>query len=84
MNSAIFDLDAMRSVDIRTVDPSTLEDIRDVNIDPNLPFAEKAVSYLNQIMNPYCFKCGDVIIKVSHAQTTTTFDECMEGFFRSI
>jgi len=84
MNSVIYDLDAMQSVDIRTVDPSTLEDIRDVTIEPSLPFAEKAITYLNQIKNAYCFKCGDVIIKVIHAETTTTIDDCMEGFYRSL
>ena len=84
MSSTTYDFNAMRNVDIRTVDPSTLMDIRKVNIDPNQPFAEKAVSYLDQIRNAYCFKCGDVIIKISHAQTTTSIDDCMEGFYRSL
>ena len=80
----IYDFDAMRSVDIRTVDPSTLADIHDVNIDPNLPFVEKTTAYLNQIKNAYCFKCGDVIVKINHAQTTTSVEDCMEGFYRSL
>ena len=80
----IYDFEAMRSVDIRTVDPSTLADIHDVNIDPNLPFVEKATAYLNQIRNAYCFKCGDVIVKINHAQTTTSVEDCMEGFYRSL
>ena len=84
MNNVTYDFDAMRSVDIRTVDPSTLMDICDVKIDPYLPFTEKALAYLNQIKNAYCFKCGDVIVKVSHAETTTTIDDCMEGFYRSL
>jgi len=80
----IYDFEAMKSVDIRTVDPSTLVDIRKVNINPNLPFEEKALEYLNQIGNAYCFKCGDVIVKINHAQTTTTIDDCMESFYRSL
>jgi len=84
VNNAPPDFDTMQSVDIRTVDPSSLTDIRDININPRLPFTDKAISYLNQIKNPYCFKCGDVIVKVSHAQTTTTIDDCMEGFYRSL
>ena len=84
MDDAIFDLDAMRSVDIRTVDPSTLSDINDVNINPDLPFAEKAVEYLRQIKNAYCFKCEGMIVKINHAETTTSFEDCMEGFYRSL
>ena len=84
MNSVVYDFAAMKEVDIRTVDPATLIDIRDVEIDPNLPFVEKAIAYLDQIKNAYCFKCGDVIVKISHAQTTTTIDDCMEGFYKSL
>jgi len=79
-----YDYIAMKEVDIRTVDPMTLEDIRNVNIDPNLPFIEKAAAYLDQIKNAYCFKCGDVIVKISHADTEATIDDCMEGFYRSL
>jgi hypothetical protein len=77
-------LEEMRNVDIRTVDPSTLADIGDVNINSHLPFMEKAIIYLEQIKNPYCFKCGDVIIKICHAKTTNSIDNCMEDFFRSL
>ena len=84
MDTAIYDFEAMRSTDIRTVDPSTLINIKDVHINPNLPFAEKAVDYLRQIKNAYCFRCDDVIIKISHAETETTFNDCMEGFYRSL
>ena len=84
MNGTVYDFESMRRVDIRTVDLSTLIDIRDVNINPQLPFTEKAIAYLNQIKNAYCFKCGDVIVKINHAETTTTIDDCMEGFYRSL
>jgi len=78
------DIGALKSVDIRTVDPSTLEDIRNVNIDPDLPFVEKALDYIQQIKNPYCFTCGDMIVKVSHAETTTSLEDCMESFYRAL
>ena len=84
MNNTVYDFEAMRSVDIRTVDPSTLTDISDVTIDPHLPFVEKAITYLKQIRNAYCFKCGDVIVKINHAKTTTSVEDCMEGFYRSL
>ena len=84
MNNTVYDFDAMKSVDIRTVDPETLVDINEINIDFNLPFVEKASAYLHQIQNPYCFKCGDVIVKLSYATTDITIEDCMEGFLRSL
>ena len=79
-----YDLTAMKEVDIRTVDPATLIDIRNVIIDPNRPPEEKAIAYLSQIGNAYCFKCGDVIVKIRHADTSKSIDDCMEGFLRSL
>ena len=78
------DLTTMQSVDIRTVDPSTLVNIKDVNIDATLPFAQKAADYLRQVGNAYCFKCGDVIVKIKHSNTTTTINNCMEVYLRSL
>jgi hypothetical protein len=77
------DFEAMRNIDIRTVDPASLGSIMDVDIDIKLPFIEKAYEYLLQIGNAYCFRCGDVIVKVSHSDTTVTINDCMEGFFQS-
>ena len=85
MNPATpFNFEDMRNVDIRTVDPAALVNIRDVNIDAALPFAEKAANYLRQIGNAYCFRCDDVIVKIKYSQTETTIDDCMEVFFRSL
>ena len=78
-----YDFEAMRSVDIRTVNPDTLADIRDIKIDPNLPLREKALNYLAQSGgNAYCFRYGDIIVKISHNQDGISINECMEGFLR--
>ena len=80
-----FDLESMRNVDIRTVDSASLADIRDIDIDPNLPFDEKAAEYLRQSKgSAYCFTCEDVIVKIIHSQTNTTMSDCMENFFQSL
>ena len=59
-------LQQMRSVDITQVDPCTLVDIRTVYIDSSLPAAEKMRSYFAQVVNPYCFLCGDTPVPVSY------------------
>jgi len=78
------DIDAMRSIDVRTVDPATLVDILDTKADPHKPLPERMLDFIRQVRNPYCFRCGDTIVKVSYTNTTTTMEERMEGFFRAL
>lgn len=44
-----------------------LVDIRDVMIDKSLTLEERVKSYVEQIKDPYCFKVGDVVVRVSYA-----------------
>ena len=43
-----------------------LVDIRDVVIDKSLTLEERVKSYVEQIKDPYCFKVGDVVVRVSY------------------
>ena len=62
MKSATIDLEVMRNVDVRTVDRSTLKDIRYVVINTSLSQEERLIDFINQIGNPYCYKCGDMVV----------------------
>ena len=53
----------------------SLVDIRDVKIDRSLPVEERMKSYVEQIKNPYMFKVGKTIVRVSYANTTQTINE---------
>ena len=74
---------AMQNVDIRTVDPNTLRDIRDVQIDTSLPKKERALDFIRQIGNPYCYRCGKYVVKVSFADTDITLEDRMLSYIRS-
>lgn len=76
-------VDEMKNVDIRTVNKDDLVDIRDVKIDRTLPKEERIRDYVRQIKNPYCFKCGNVGVKISFAKTDVTLEECMEHYLRT-
>lgn len=75
--------DEMKNVDIRTVNREELVDIRDVSIDRTLPKEERVRSFVQQIKNPYCFRCGDVIVQTSFANTETTLEDCVEHYLRT-
>lgn len=77
-------IEAMKNIDVRTVDPAELVDIRDVSIDTSLPQPEKLRDYLRQIKNPYCYKHGKAIIKVKFAETEATLEDQLESFLLSL
>lgn len=74
----------MRSVDITQVDRSTLADIRNIHIDPAMPTAEKMQSYLEQIVNPYCFLCGDTPVKIRFVSESKTLKQSLCDYFLSL
>ena len=54
---------------------AALVDIRDVEIDKTLPVEERMKSYVEQIKNPYMFKVGNTIVRVSYANTQETLND---------
>ena len=77
------ELDAMKNVDIRTIDPASLRDIRDVKVNTSLPKAERIQDYIRQIGNPYCYRHGKYIVKVSFINTNVTLEERLLAYIRS-
>lgn len=53
----------------------SLVDIRDVKIDRSLPVEERMKSYVEQIKNPYMFKVGTTIVRVSYKKDGPSFQE---------
>lgn len=58
-----FDFEVLKKVDVRTVNPDTLVDINEIVINKELPKEERLLDFIRQIRNPYCFKCGEMIVK---------------------
>ena len=77
------EIEAMQNDDIRTVDPSTLRDIRDVKVNTDLPKQERILDFIRQIGNPYCYRHGKYVVKVSFIDTDVTLEERMLSYIRS-
>ena len=65
------------------VDIDDLADIRDVVIDPSLPRAKRMKSYLKQIKNPYLYRCDDMIVRVSFAESGPTLEDRLKQYLLS-
>lgn len=61
------ELEEMRAVDIRTVNPDRLVDIDAIRLRDDLPLEERIQDYIRQIGNPYCFRCHGIAVKISFA-----------------
>lgn len=75
------ELEKMQSVDIMSVDINSLVDIKDVIIDPNLPQKKRVEEYIRMIKNPFCYRDGDVIIKISFSDNDISLEERLEDYF---
>ena len=60
-----------------------LVDIREVSVDKNLPKEERIAAFIRQIKNPYCYKCGNVVVKVEFSDTDLTLEDCIEHYLRN-
>ena len=68
---------------MRTVNREALRDIRDVEINASLPKGERILDFIRQIGNPYCYRHGDYVVKISFTDTDVTLEERMLSYIRS-
>ena len=76
-------IEAMQNVDIRTVDPTGLRDIREVKVNTDLPKRERILDFIRQTGNPYCYRHGKYVVKVSFTDTDVTLEDRMPSYIRS-
>ena len=77
------EIESMKNIDLRTVDPDTLRDIRDVRINDTLPKRERILDFIRQIQNPYCYRYGKYVVKISFTDTDATLEDRMLSYLRS-
>ncbi len=70
-------------VDIRTVDREALVDIRDVKVNTALPKQERILDFIRQIGNPYLYRHGKYVVKVSFAETDVSLEDRLASYIRS-
>jgi hypothetical protein len=63
---------------------STVEliDIRDVSVNKELPKQERIAAFVEQIKNPYRFRCGEFAVNVRFTANGISLEECLQGILR--
>lgn len=77
------EMDALKGVDIRTVEKEALADIREVEVDRRLPLDERKRAYLEAVGNPYAVRVGDMKVRVQFAENGASFEEAFENMLRN-
>lgn len=83
-NVPSYDFKAMQDADIHSANLEDLIDINDVTINRALPTEERILDFVRQIKNPYLYKCGKVVVKVSFADTEDTLEDKLKGYLLSM
>ena len=73
-------VEAMKSVNPKTVDRSNLVQRSSVRLDPAAPREERLRDFIQQIKNPYCYLDGKTVVKISFSRTDTTMEDCLEHY----
>ena len=84
MSITLADLTAMKERCQEPIDKSSLIDIRDIDVNQNLPEEEKIMEFIKLIGNPYLYKYGDKIIRINFSPTDVTFEDRVKGYFQML
>ena len=84
LNITLEQLQAMKSSTYEPVNRDDLVDIRDVKINQALPVTDRILQFIALTKNPYLYKYGDKVVRISFAETEVTFEERMKGYFEML
>ncbi|MDE6844888.1 MAG: hypothetical protein K2J99_03860 [Lachnospiraceae bacterium] len=78
------DLVKMKDMDIREADAGRLADILEIEIDKDLSDTEKKREFIRQIRNPYLYKQGEYVVKLSFAETDATLTDRLKEYIEHV
>lgn len=68
-------IEELKKVDVTTVNPDELVDIREIKINNRLKYPNQVHDFVEKIKNPYCYKYADYIVKIGFEDTAVTLTE---------
>lgn len=75
-------LNELRCVDINSVDKEMLTDASSLILDADVPQSQRLKQVLTKTQNPYCFRMGDMAVKLEFADSAPTLQNCLYDLLR--
>lgn len=76
------ELKAMQDLDVREIDPASVPEISQIQINTSLPPEQRMAGVLRQMNgNPYFYRSGGLVVKTvfrGTARLQTLLEECLE------
>ena len=77
-------LEQMKNVNICTVDLAELVDIREIQIDQQKTREERLRDFVLQVKNPYCFRVGKVVVKLTFPECGATLEDRLQNLMTKL
>ena len=82
MNNRQIDIAALAGADIRKMDKEKLVDVSGMPLDPSIPRKLRAGYILKTTGNPYCFRVGDLGVKLEFLDSAPSLQDALSDFFQ--
>ena len=75
-------LSELAGVDITTVNEEDLVDVSGLAFDNTVPREQRAAQVLRKVKNPYCFRVGDMGVKLEFLDNAPPLQDCFSDFLQ--
>ena len=82
MNNQQIDLSELASVDIQMVSKEDLVDVSSLHFDSTIPPNLRAAYILKATGNPYCFRVGELSVKLEFADNAPSLQDTILDFLQ--
>ena len=75
-------IEQLSSVDIQTVNREDLIDVSGTTFDNSIPHKQRAAQILQITGNPYCFRVGDLCVKLEFLDSAPPLQDAFSSFLQ--
>ncbi len=75
-------LSELADVDMRTVNKDELVDVSGFTFDNTVPMEQRAERVMEMVKNPYCFRVGDVGVKIEFSENAPALHDVFADFLK--
>ena len=75
-------LSELAGVDITAVNKEDLVDVSGLAFDNTVPKEQRAAQVLRKVKNPYCFRVGDMGVKLEFLDSAPPLEDCFTDFLQ--
>lgn len=77
-----FHVTELAGVDITAVSKEDLVDVSGLSFDNTVPREQRAAQVLLKVKNPYCFRVGDMGVKLEFPDSAPPLEDCFTDFLQ--